>query len=241
MKQDTVGRWKSELLAASRPEKIAVLSSFFKTGKGQYGEGDVFVGITVPDNRRISEKYHTASLSEITEMLTSTEHEFRLAALLAMVKKYTKARTEAEQAEIVKLYLANTRHINNWDLVDLSAPRIMGHYRLHHPQWQGLDKLSHSADMWERRIAIVSTQTLIRAHDFTLTKLFATRFLPHPEDLIHKATGWMLREMGKRDERELLRFLDTYAPQMPRTALRYAIERLSPQVRRHYMTLPRST
>ena len=223
-------------MTVAHREKIATLSSFFKTSKGQYGEGDRFLGIYVPDNRRISVGYASQPLEQIGKMLSSPEHEFRLAALIALVKKFGNGKDEKQSKDIVDFYLNHAKHINNWDLVDLSAPQILGRYQLCHPTLPLLEKLSQSSDLWERRMAIVGTLTLIRAGQYELTKSFSAKYLTHPEDLIHKATGWMLREMGKGDEKELISFLDEYAATMPRTALRYAIERLSPEQRKHYLS-----
>ncbi|MGN0228293.1 MAG: DNA alkylation repair protein [Muribaculaceae bacterium] len=231
----TLLSWQQRLKAAARPEKIAILSSFFKCGKGEYGEGDLFLGINVPDNRAISAKYYALPLEHIAEMLHSPYHEFRLAALLALVRRYE--RLKAERAEIVDFYLQNTAHINNWDLVDLSCPKIIGDYVLREQCPELLERLSRSDEMWEQRIAIVSTLTLIRAGLFEPTITIAESLLNHPHDLIHKATGWMLREVGKRSEQHLIAFLQCHAANMPRTALRYAIERLDPDQRAHWLSI----
>lgn len=231
--------WQDELRAAALPEKLQILSSFFKCGKGQYGEGDIFLGITVPSNRAISTRRHSEPLSTITAMLQSPYHEFRLAALIALVRRYElcKDHDDARRDEIVQLYLSNTRHINNWDLVDLSCPKIIGAHILAHPESTLLHTLSHSTDLWEQRIAIVSTLTLIRAGRYDLTLSIAQRYLTHTHDLIHKATGWMLREVGKRHLPTLIGFLESHASSMPRTTLRYAIERLSPTDRAHWLAI----
>ncbi len=233
---DVISTWKHSLMTVAHREKIATLSSFFKTGKGQYGEGDRFLGIYVPDNRRISVRYASQPLATIGIMLSSPEHEFRLAALIALVKKFGNGTNEKQSKDIVDFYLKHAKYINNWDLVDLSAPQILGQYQLLYSTLPVLEPLSTSSDLWKRRMAIVATTTLIRAGQYELTKSISAKYLSHPEDLIHKATGWMLREMGKRDEPELIRFLDEYAAAMPRTALRYAIERLPPEMRKHYLS-----
>ena len=229
--------WQQSLRGAARPEKIAILSSFFKCGKGEYGEGDLFLGITVPDNRAISAKYYALQLDQIAEMLHSPYHEFRLAALLALVRRYE--RCPLDRQAIVDFYLQNTAYINNWDLVDLSCPKIIGDYVLREQCPELLMRLSRSDEMWEQRIAIVSTLTLIRAGLFEPTITIAESLLNHPHDLIHKATGWMLREVGKRSEQHLTEFLTRHAAAMPRTALRYAIERLSPGQRQKWLTVKR--
>ncbi len=232
-----INKWQEELDAVSRPEKVKILSSFFKCGKGEYGEGDCFVGITVPDNRRISERYHALPLDDISVMLGSGIHEYRLAALLALVKRYAKTKTPDERDTIVDFYLANTSHINNWDLVDLSAPKILGRHLLAHPSPTLLDRLAESDSLWEQRIAVVSTYTLIKSGRYDDTLRIAKRFLSHRHDLIHKAVGWMLREVGKMDIDILAGFLDKHATEMPRTMLRYAIEKMPQERRRHYMNL----
>ena len=233
----TLHDWQQSLRCAARPEKIAILSSFFKCGKGEYGEGDQFLGIVVPDNRAISAKYYALPLDDIAEMLHSPYHEFRLAALLALVRRYERCRDDRQA--IVDFYLQNTAYINNWDLVDLSCPKIIGDYVLREQCPELLMRLSRSDEMWEQRIAIVSTLTLIRAGIFEPTIAIAESLLSHSHDLIHKATGWMLREMGKRSEQHLTEFLTRHAAAMPRTALRYAIERLSPDQRQKWLAVKR--
>lgn len=232
-------QWKNELSNAAKPEKVKILSSFFKTGKGQYGEGDRFIGIVVPDNRAISKKYHNASLDEIATMLDEEIHEYRLAALLTLVEKYNRTTDPSPRQDIIDFYLDHAERANNWDLVDLSAPQLLGTHLLANPSPTLLDKLSEDKCLWRQRIAIVSTYTLIKNGRLDDTYRLALRYLSHPHPLIHKATGWMLREAGKRDIDRLLAFLDTYTADMPRTALRYAIEKLSPRQRKHYMAIPR--
>lgn len=228
-------QWKNELAAVADEKKIKILSSFFKTGKGEYGEGDVFIGIKVPDNRAVAKKFFDAPYDVIELMLRSEIHEHRLSALLALAERYRKTKDDESRREILDFYLSHTDRINNWDLVDLSAPQIVGEHQLRHPDPELLDRLSMSGHIWTQRIAIVATYTLIKHRQLDDTYRLAERYLSHPHPLIHKATGWMLRETGKRDEERLRRFLDRYATTMPRTALRYAIERLSPELRAHYM------
>jgi 3-methyladenine DNA glycosylase AlkD len=238
---DALQQWQDELRAVIQPEKQAILSSFFKCGKGQYGEGDIFLGITVPNNRAISSRYSQASLSTIEQMLQSPYHEFRLAALIALVRRFERCKAnDAQRSEIVQLYLKNTPYINNWDLVDLSCPKIIGPYQLAHPEADILHSLSRSSHLWEQRIAIVSTWSIIRAGRYDYTPAIAERFLTHSHDLIHKATGWMLREVGKHHKPTLLGFLSQHAHRMPRTALRYAIERLSPAERTHWLAIKKT-
>lgn len=227
--------WKRELRDATRPEKIEVLSRFFKCGPGEYGEGDRFIGLTVPDNRAISKKYHDASLDEIASMLDEEIHEFRLAALLALVAKFGRERDSTRQSEIVTFYLDHAERINNWDLVDLSAPQILGRWMLDNSSPTLLDTLSENPCLWRQRIAIVATLTLIKSRRLDDTMRLAERYLTHPHPLIHKATGWMLREAGKRDISRLREFLSLHSSRMPRTTLRYAIEKMSPDERRLWL------
>ena len=227
--------WKRELLDAAEPQKIKILSSFFKTGKGEYGEGDKFIGLSVPTNRAISVRYRETSFEEIALMLYDDIHEFRLAGYLALVAKFTKEKNLDARKQIVEFYLNHAERANNWDLVDLSAPKILGEYLLSVPSPTPLDELSVDSCLWRQRIAIISTLTLIRHNRLDDTFRLAKRYLSHHHPLIHKATGWMLREAGKRDATRLHDFLEQYASQMPRTALRYAIERLDADTRRYYM------
>lgn len=233
----TIAGWKNELQNAARPEKIKILSSFFKTGKGEYGEGDIFIGVVVPENRKIAQRYFNLPLDDIEQMIKHEIHEFRISGLFALVYKYRKEKNPEAKQAIVDFYLANADKCNNWDLVDLSAPYILGEHLIDHPSPTLLDELSSSTNLWRQRIAIVSTLTLIRHNLFEDTLRIAKRYLSHQHPLIHKATGWMLREVGKRDETVLLEFLNSHCPEMPRTALRYAIERFDEEKRRHYMSI----
>lgn len=226
--------WKNQLNSVSSPEKAKILSRFFKTGKGEYGEGDIFIGITVPQNRSISKSFYSLSLSEISDMLNEPIHEYRLAALLALIEKFKKSNPKI-QKEIVGLYLASTGKINNWDLVDLSCPQIIGEYVLKNNLYEIIYDLSNSTHLWEQRISIVSTIRFIRNGKFDTTLKIAGKFLSHDHDLIQKASGWMLREVGKKDEATLTGFLNRYYTMMPRTTLRYAIERLDKEAKSFYM------
>ena len=232
----TSQEWIAALKPYENEEKKKVLSQFFKTGKGEYGEGDVMVGICVPDNRRVA---RTAALSDFTvieEMLTHEVHEYRLSALLALVERYKKA-AASDKEEIVRFYLSHTACINNWDLVDLSAPYILGAEMLRTSDIIPALRLAESTDMWQQRIAIVSMLTFIRAGRFDTPLRIVTQLLHTPHDLLRKANGWALRELGKQNEALLCQFLEQHAATMPRTTLRYAIERLDPDRKRHYMTL----
>lgn len=215
--------------------KASILMRFFKCGKGQYGEGDIFLGVNVPEIRAITKEYAGMSIEETTSLLNSPEHEFRLCALLIWVSQSKKAKGSKE---IYDAYLANLEMVNNWDLVDQSAPQIVGGYVVNHER-SILYRLIESSSMWEQRVAIVATLHLIRNGEFDDTIELCRRVLGHKHDLIHKASGWMLREMGKRSIDSLIGFLDQYADIMPRTMLRYSIEKLSPEERKHYMEMKR--
>ena len=215
-------------------EKTAIQSQrFFKTGPGQYGEGDIFLGIRVPVLRSLSKKYQDIPLSVLSALLESPYHEERLFALIVMVNQFKKGVPE-KQAAIYQHYLTHTPAINNWDLVDLSAPYIPGAYLFDRSR-QPLYDLAVSGNLWERRIAIVSTACFIRHQDFSDTLRFAEILLRDREDLIHKAVGWMLREVGKKDQEILERFLKVRYQNMPRTMLRYAIEKFEEDKRKQYL------
>jgi 3-methyladenine DNA glycosylase AlkD len=224
---------EGELRKLANPEKSKILSGFFKTGKGDYGEGDFFLGITVPEQRKIVKKYPDLPIKDIRKLLSNKIHEYRLVALLMLIRQYGKADERGEK-EIFDFYLANTRHINNWDLVDLSAPNIIGEYLLDKDR-AILYKLVKSANLWEKRIAIMATFTFIRNNQFEDTFRIAEILLYDKHDLIHKAAGWMLREIGKRNQAQEEAFLKKYCSEMPRTMLRYAVERFDEQKRRLYL------
>ena len=220
---------KRDLSKLSNSEKARVLSSFFKTGKGQYGEGDLFLGIPVPQQRKVAKKYIDLSLRNLQELLNSKIHEYRLTALLILVSKYEKTDSSGKE-EIFSFYLINTANINNWDLVDLSAPKIVGDY-LFNKDRSILLELAKSNNLWERRIAILSTFKFIRNNDFAETLNISKLLLHDEHDLIHKAVGVMLREIGKRDQEEEEGFQNKYSGEIPRTVLRYAIEKLPKEIR----------
>jgi 3-methyladenine DNA glycosylase AlkD len=219
-------------LKASGSAQIAEHSlRFFKTGHGEYGEGDVFRGIRVPVLRKLAKRYRALSLRDTQTLLRARFHEDRLLALLIAVEKFRTSES-AQRAAILDLYLSNTDRINNWDLVDASADRIVGAYLAEQGKTQLLDHLAASASLWERRIAIMATFHFIKhRHDFKPTLRIARVLLHDTEDLIHKATGWMLREIGKRDRAAEEAFLRRHYRDMPRTMLRYAIEKF-PRARR---------
>jgi len=206
---------------------------FFKTGPGEYGHGDKFLGIRVPVIRQAVKQFQNASLSTSAKLLQSEYHEIRLFALLLLVARYTKGNT-ADQDKIYQLYLKNIRHVNNWDLVDSSAPYIVGAY-LYDKDKSQLYEFSRSDLLWERRIAIIATFHFIRHQQYDDTLRISTILLNDPADLIHKAVGWMLREVGKRDLPSEVEFLVTHYRTMPRTMLRYAIEKFSEVERQQYL------
>ena len=220
----------AELEALGTDEKRRVLGAFFKTGKGQYGEGDRFMGITVPLTRGVARRYKDAPLATAVDLLQSEWHEARLCGLLIMVEQMKKARGDGARV-IFETYLANTRRINNWDLVDLSAPQIVGGYLKDKPR-DILYRLAASSLLWDNRIAIVSTFAFIKAKDLDDTFRLALLLMNHTHDLMHKAVGWMLREAGKRDMARLRAFVYGHVHQMPRTMLRYAIEKFPEDERR---------
>jgi len=228
----------SILLSQKNPEKATHLLRFFKTGKGEYGGGDKFVGITMPALRRIIRDFRTVLLTDLETLLQSEWHEVRMAALLLMIWQYQHAQSTASEVCIAETYLANMHRINNWDLVDVTAPHIIGAYFFDREQTLLYD-LAHSSDLWQKRIAIVSTLHFIRCDCFLPTLELSEILLSDTHDLMHKAVGWMLREIGKRDEACEIAFLDRYASQMARTTLRYAIERFPLDLRRHYLSFPR--
>ena len=221
-------------VASRSNDEIDLLGRFFKTGKGEYAEGDIFIGVTVPANRKICKKYHGMNITEIEAALESPIHEVRLAAVMIMADKAKKT-DGALKKTLYDLYLRRTDRINNWDIVDSSCRDVVGEYLLDKPR-DPLYKLARSADLWERRIAMVSTSAFMRAGQDADVYKIAEMLLGDKHDLIHKAVGWMLREAGKRVSRpHLLAFLDKHAKTMPRTALRYAIEHLDPLTRQEYM------
>lgn len=224
---------EKELRSLADDEIAAHSQRFFKTGPGQYGEGDRFLGIRVPVLRKISKKYRQVDLNSATRLLNSPYHEIRLTALLILVELYQRGDDEV-QRDIYNLYLNNTSYINNWDLVDLSAPHIVGHY-LEHRDRSVLTTLAGSDDLWERRISIMATFYFIRHDSFAETIRLADILLHDHHDLIHKAVGWMLREVGKRDLDLAVSFLDEHYSRMPRTMLRYAIERFPEPLRHAYL------
>jgi 3-methyladenine DNA glycosylase AlkD len=216
----------------SNPEKGKFLQRFFKTGKGEYAEGDIFAGITVPVSRKIARQFKSLNLNELSKVIKSKIHEERLIALFILVDKMKKG-DEKEREKIFKFYLKNLKYVNNWDLVDLSADKIIGEY-LFDRKREVLFKLVKGG-LWERRIAVLSSFNFIKKNDYLTTLKICKLLLNDKEDLIHKATGWMLREIGKRDLKTEENFLRLYYEKMPRTMLRYAIEKFPERKRKSYL------
>jgi 3-methyladenine DNA glycosylase AlkD len=228
---------KQELKNLANPKQAKLLQGFFKTGKGQYGEGDIFLGIKVPEQRKVAKKYSELSLTNLTKLLKNKIHEERLVALLILTAKYQKAaqeNNEKEQTKLVNCYLSNTKYINNWDLVDLTAHKILGHY-LFTRNRKVLYELAKSNSLWEKRISVIATFEFIRNKQYDDNIKIAEILLNDDHDLIHKAVGWMLREVGKKNQAVEERFLKKHYKAMPRTMLRYAIERFSEKKRKFYM------
>ncbi len=224
---------QTHLRSIADPAIAKISQSFFKTGPGQYGEGDIFLGIKVPTLRALIKKYRGTPLKTIQALIKSKFHEERVFALFLLIDFYQRG-TMSDQQQAYELYLANTSHINNWDLVDVSAPHIVGNFLADKPH-NKLYQLAQSNSLWERRIAIIATFHFIRQNDFKDTIKIAEHLLTDQHDLMHKAVGWMLREVGKRDQATLESFLQRHCSVMPRTALRYAIERLPTPLRLHFL------
>lgn len=216
----------------AKPHRVEALKYFFKTGPGQYGEGDQFIGISVPENRKVAQQFLDATTAEVSQLFKSPIHEDRLLALHILTEKYKKTKDLKIKKQIVGVYLKHKKHVNNWDLVDTSAAKILGDYCYLTKNHSYLIKLSKSKHHWDKRISIVGTYALIRNGQLDLTFTFAKQFLFESEDLMHKATGWMLREAGKKDIKKLLSFIDSHGHNMPRTMLRYSIEKLTPEHRK---------
>ena len=225
---------KKDLAQLGDPERAKNSRWFFKTGKGQYGEGEIFIGIPVPEQRKVAKKYADLLLADLQELLRSKIHEHRFTALLILISKYRKAE-ELGKKEIFDFYLKNTENVSNWDLVDLSAPKIVGDYLLNRER-SLLYKLAKSDSLWERRISILSTFTFIDNNDFEDALNISELLLHDEHDLIHKAVGWALREIGKKDQNVEEQFLAKHYFHMPRIMLRYAIEKFDEKRRKKYLT-----
>jgi 3-methyladenine DNA glycosylase AlkD len=224
---------RKELKKYASQESAAVLQRFFKTGPGEYGEGDVFIGVKVPPIRKTAAKFSSLPIAQLKKVIKSPVHEERLLALIILTKKFTKADDEGKK-DIVEFYLQNRKYINNWDLVDLSAPYILGPWYFDKDR-SILYDLADIGDMWEKRIAVLSTFYFIKQNDFNTTLDLVTLLLEDGRDLINKACGWMLREIGKRDLKTEEKYLKKYYKTMPRTMLRYAIEKFPEEKRQAYL------
>lgn len=222
---------KKELKKMADPKRAKLLQGYFKTGKGEYGEGDIFLGLTVPKLREIAEKYDSLDIKQLKELIQSKIHEERMTALFILVDKY---KTTNHKKIIFHFYLRNTKYINNWDLVDLSAPNIVGIHLLDKNR-KILYGLAKSESIWERRIAVLATFQFIKNNQFDESLKIAEMLLFDDHDLIQKAVGWMLREVGKRDLKTEIEFLNKHCRKMPRTMLRYAIERFPQRLRMSYL------
>ncbi len=223
---------KKEIDSHKNKRQAEVYAGFFKTGISEYGEGDQFIGVKVPILRCIAKKYDSISLEKIKTLISSDIHEYRFIALVFLINKYRANTKQKEQ--IFNFYVKNCKYINNWDLVDISAPHIFGDYLLDEPR-NILYQFAESENLWKKRISVVSCFAFIRKNDFKDILKISKILLRDKHDLIHKAIGWMLREVGKRDIAVLEEFLNTYHQKMPRTCLRYAIERMEESKRKKYL------
>lgn len=235
-KKTTAKQIITALKKLHNPAKAEILVRFFKTGPGEYGEGDIFWGITVPEQRLIAKSYLDISLAEIEKLLTHPIHEVRLTGALILVEQCNKSKDKSKIENILDFYLNNLKYFNNWDLIDLSAPKIIGRYLVKNPDKKDLlNQLSQNSNLWIRRAAMVANLSLIRNGDCQTTIKLAPKYLTETHDLLHKATGWLLREVGKHEGKLLLDFLNQYASQMPRVMLRYSLEKLPPALRLKYL------
>ena len=229
----TLNDIQTQLRKLGNKERAKVLQRFFKTGPGEYAEGDVFLGIRVPELRKLAKEYEDINLKVVQQLLKSSLHEERLLALLILVRSYARG-NESLRERIYKLYLKHTQFINNWDLVDVSAEHVVGHFLMDRSK-APLYKLAKSSVLWQRRISIMSTFHFIKRQEFAETLKIAKMLISDEEDLIHKAVGWMLREVGKRDLKAEEGFLKQHYKKMPRTMLRYSIERFPEPKRQRYL------
>ena len=229
----TAEELKNDLKYLANFDHANNLQWFFKTGKGQYGEGDVFIGVKVPNIRKVAKRYTDLTLSEIKKLLYSRIHEERLCALLILVDKFAK-KNDTEKKKIFDFYIKNAKRANNWDLVDLSCPKIVRNYLLNKNK-SILYKFTTSENLWERRISVISTFMFIKYKKYKDSFKIAKILMNDKHDLIHKAVGWMLREIGKRNQTEEEKFLRKYYKKMPRTMLRYAIEKFEEEKRANYL------
>ncbi|OIN57258.1 DNA alkylation repair protein [Arsenicibacter rosenii] len=228
---------KETIFDLMQPERAELIARFFKTGPGQYGEGDQFLGLTMPQQREIARQFADLPFTEVEKLVKDQYHECRMVGLVIWVNQFRSRATSSYGKEAIYMgYLEHRAHINNWDLVDVTCPTIVGGYLLHNDR-SVLYELAAEQSLWSQRMAIISTLTFIRKGQFGDTFALAEQLLSHQHDLIHKAIGWMLREAGKKDELALEEFLTDHIRQMPRTALRYAIERFDPKRRKAFLAM----
>ena len=227
----------ADLRAFTKKARISDLARFYKTGPGEYAEGDLFLGGTVPQTRSVAKKYQNLELKELEKLFNSPFHEARLCAAIILNHQFEKSKQPQDRKKLFEFYLKQVKanHVNNWDLVDVSAPRMGAYLTEVDDPMPLLLKLSKSKSLWERRVSMILTFALIRAGDLEPTIIMAATLLKDDQDLIHKASGWMLRELGKRDVMMLRRFLSEHAHEMPRTMLRYAIEKLPERERKQWL------
>ena len=227
----------ADLRAFTKKARISDLARFYKTGPGEYAEGDLFLGGTVPQTRSVAKKYQNLELKELEKLFNSPFHEARLCAAIILNLQFEKSKQPQDRKKLFEFYLKQVKanHVNNWDLVDVSAPRMGAYLTEVDDPMPLLLKLSKSKSLWERRVSMILTFALIRAGDLEPTIIIAETLLKDDQDLIHKASGWMLRELGKRDVMMLRRFLSEHAHEMPRTMLRYAIEKLPERERKQWL------
>ncbi len=230
---NTISRLRNEMKKISNNKRATISQKFFKTGKGEYGEGDVFIGLTVPQTRKIAKEFRIIKIDDVEILLHSKIHEERLLAIFILIEKFNKSSLE-EREKFYSFYIQNKRQVNNWDLVDSSADKIVGAYLMDRPK-DILFTLARSDNIWERRIAMIACFHFIKNNEFDTALAIAEKLVHDKHDLIHKAVGWMLREIGKRSIDSEKKFLDRYAKTMPRTMLRYALEKFEPQLRKIYM------
>lgn len=225
---------KKQLKNLAKPEKIQIYQNFFKTGKGEYAEGDIFIGVTVPDTRKIAQEFVNTKREKLLPLLNSKIHEERMCGLMILNYQYQKTKDEEEHKKIVEFYLDNRKASNNWDLIDCIVDRILGPWLIDRDK-SILYTFAKSSNLWERRISIITTFHFIKNNRFSDTLKISEILLKDKHDLIHKAVGWMLREVGKRDEKILKDFLKKYYKSMPRTMLRYSIEKFPASIRKSYL------
>lgn len=233
---DIVETIQNDLKKLGNPAKVPFLQKFFRTREGEYAEGDILIGVTVPNQRAVAKKYRgKVNLNVVLNLLHSEIHEYRLTSLFLLIDLYEREKDPERKQQYVDFYIDNLDWVNNWDLVDSSAHKILGDSLRGQKDKKILRTLAKSGHLWRERVAVVANWTIMKDDEFTEMLWLAKHFLTHEHDLIHKAVGWMLREMGKRDETLLKEFLDEHAHEMPRTMLRYAIEKFDEKTRKHYL------